>query len=396
MKLLNDKKKTAGFGAVFFSVLAALAGMATAQELELLDRRISEIISKVSVSVVTVEARYPDNNSPILSPRCPGCSNPVNAMIGSGLLLDSMGHVLTTLDLIDGVSEFLIDMGGNPQPALLVGLDRREGLAVLKISGRRFATTLVPSPDPLLAGKLIIAYGHTTGKTGYPALGILAGPQSGGSFLMSGTTVPGLPGGGVFDLSGRLIGIVVSDRMDRFSPPGSPPSGITLLPVSIALAAAERIICCGSRDAGYLGIRTTDIELVSDSGVVIGAAVVVSDVDLNSPARRAGLTPGDIITRFNAQPISDDRELQRLVATYGSDTPASLELLRGTKHVSLTVALERTLESSPPMRRATDKTPVSRRLAASRLQREADSLHAEIRRLMFQLSDMVHQIETAR
>lgn len=389
-------KKTAIYSAVFFSILPLLAATSAAQGLDFLDQQVSSIIGKISEAVVTVEARLPENKMPLYPPQCPGCATPVNALLGSGLLIDSVGHILTTLGLVDGSDNFRVEINNDDYAARLIGVDRRHNLAILKIDGL-FHSWLGTSPLPPFPGRLAIAYGHSYGRTGYPTLGIVAGPQSDGNFVISGAILPGLPGGGVFDISGHIIGIIISGTLANGERDGNDWGGIVMMPIADAMAAADKMICCGNREAGYLGVKTTDIELVSDSGQIMGEAVVVVEVEPNSPAAGAGLRAGDIITRFGQKKVTEDRDLQFLVAAAGSGNRVDIELIRNMQHQTVSVPLNGT-----PVRlvSAGDKVPrASTGPAASSpayLHERVDSIRVEIMRLQKELDHLLEKLESTR
>ena len=145
------------------------------------------------------------------------------------------------------------------------------------------------------------------------------------------------------------------------------------------------MICCGSREAGYLGVRTTTIELVSAGENVLGEAVVVSEVERNSPADRAGIRPGDIITRLSFRDVVSDRQLQRLVSSAGSDSTVIIDLIRGGRNVSVRVPLE---PYNPPSRSARRYVPsqdeINARLIVE-LQRRINIMKTEMERLQLPL-----------
>jgi S1-C subfamily serine protease len=205
-------KKAAVIMAVFFSILLFIVGNVQAQELATLDREISQVIDRIAGAVATVEARPQPSRAPIFPDQSRIFSRPVKAVVGSGLLIDSVGHILTSLRLVDGYDDFSVEIDGQTMAASLVGFDRRHHLAVLKVDSI-FHSYLDVSPFPPVTGRLALAYGHAIDHTGYPALGIIAGRQTDGSYLVSGTVLPGLLGGGIFDLRGKLIGVISSGNV---------------------------------------------------------------------------------------------------------------------------------------------------------------------------------------
>ena len=387
--------KTAIFLAVFFSTLLMTCTDLSAQGLELLDRDISRVVRRISDAVVTVEARQPESRAPVFPGARSTISQPVNAVVGTGMIIDSSGHILTCLGLVDGFDRFRIEVEGHNLQAELVGVDRMHKLAVLKVD-TVFQNYIIESPFLPTTGRLALAYGHAIGGYGFPALGIIAGKQSDGSYLVSGSILPGLIGGGIFDLSGKLLGVISSGSVTVNDSRGSW-DGIMMLPAATAMAAADRIICCGNREAGYLGIRTAAIELVSPAKKILGEAVVVSEVDPGSPADRAGLRVGDIITRFGVREVTDDRELQRLVGSAGADSTINIEYMRGQRLMNVVIALTSpstgsSFVSSPGLQDQPDRQT----LIVIELQKRIDSMQVEIQDLQKQLDRLLGRVGTTR
>lgn len=351
------------------------------------------MVSVLASGVVTIEARPPESRIPRYPGQNPLTAQPVNAIVGSGLIIDSVGHILTTLNLVEGCAEFEVDCDGRRFPARLIGVDHRHNLAVLKSDGV-FRQYVKPSPIPPLEGRLVLAYGKTVGRFGYPMLGIIAGRQNDGTYLMSGALPPGLLGGGIFDLSGFLLGIIIAGDISRGDDGGYFPGGVVLAPTNIALSAADKIICCGNRPAGYLGLETSAIELVSAQGKVIREAVVVTYVYPESPAAAAGFVVGDIVTRLNRHDVTDDRELQKTISTAGADSTVVLEVLHGRQNMTLAV----TLGKQPGPR---DFPPAGTQYARDGrrdlgMEGRIDSVRTEILRLQKELDQMLRRLDATR
>jgi S1-C subfamily serine protease len=387
--------KTAVSMAVFFSALFLIFNLAHAQGLKTLDQEITRIVDQISGSVVTVEARPQESHAPVFPGQRRSLSEPVKSQVGSGLLIDSVGHILTCLGLVDGCDDFRVEFGGRGFAARMIGVDRRHNLAVLRIDTVLQSYINVSSIPPM-PGRLALAYGNAIGHTGYPALGIIAGRQNDGSYLVSGSVLPGLLGGGVFNLSGELIGVISSGSVTVNDYRGTW-GGIIMLPALTAYSSANRIICCGNRDAGYLGVKTTAIELVSPNKEILGEAVVVSDVVSGSPAALAGFRIGDIITRVGLRNVSSDPELQRMVNSAGADSTVRIEFIRGQRHLNMAVSLS-SLSNQRDMAgyagqvsQAHDQT-----LIAIELQKRIDLMRIEMQRLQKQLEKLLDRTGSAR
>ncbi|MFH1700618.1 MAG: trypsin-like peptidase domain-containing protein [Candidatus Zixiibacteriota bacterium] len=367
------------------------AASVQAQTLDAFDFEISQIIGRISPAVVTIESRPHDSKAPLLPLKNSNLSSPMQAIVGSGIIIDTSGHIMTVLSLVDGFEYFQILIDDRKIPAKLIGTDRRLNLAVLKIDGSDLPEVDL-SPFPPFAGKFALAFGRSLGGTGYPVLGVIAGKQNDGSFLMSGSIMPGIIGGGVFDLSGQLIGLITSGGSIGQYNAEQMMRGILMLPAGTALTSAERIIMFGNREAGYLGMRTTAIEMVDQTGQVRGEAVVVSSVDSASPAHRAGFGMGDIITHFANYPITNDRELQRLAARWGEDSTVNIKYIRSGKEFSMDISLSSYMPDGYNYLEPTNKEIVT----AFKIQNRIDSLQIEMDRLQAQLDKLISRFNTSR
>jgi len=168
-----------------------------------------------------------------------------------------------------------------------------------------------------------------------------------------------------------------------------------MIPTSTALSVADRIICCGDREAGYLGVTTTAIELVSGEKKVLGEAVVISDVEPNSPAAMAGLKPGDIITRVSFRKITSDRQLQKLVSSAGSDSTVVIDLLRGGRNITLNIPLKPRSQLTRTVAYTPTQNEINTRLIAE-LQRRINDMKGEMERLQRELNRLLDQSGSAR
>jgi len=390
LKTNNANQKAAFIMAAFFWMY--FVGGGRAQSLVSIDESLSEVLPRISPAVVTVEARVPGARLPLSPEQRVRHSVPVRAMVGSGLLIDSLGHIITNLGIVDGRDEFKVGIYGTIADARLVGIDEPHRLAVLKVEGH-YPHYIEVSPFPPAIGRIAVIFGRAPEQIPYLTLGIVAGRRSDESYLVSGSAWPGFLGGGVFDIYGRLIGFISSGDIDPEDRSGYPWGGVVMLPASVAMASADKIICCGNRRAGYLGIETVDIELVSATGQTAGQGVIVTRVEPYSPAAATGLREGDIITAFNHRNIAEQKELQRLVLETGSDSLVDIEYTRGHQNVIARVRLT----SFPNDRKYvstydTKQTALKRRpFLPNDLIRRIDSLQLEIEGLHRQINRLLDE-----
>jgi len=189
--------------------------------------------------------------------------------------------------------------------------------------GRRIGEPVKVAGRNRCAGQMVIAVGNAYGVRAAPSIGFCAGYRPDGNMQFSATITSGTIGGGVFDLSGNLVGIIIGGRgEDRWAEVG------LALPAS-ELAETVRYLCRhGDRHAGYIGIRIADVDispgieipypaaLVTGGrtpGRIVDQGVMVTGVIPGEPAFEAGLQPGDLLFSINGLAINSATHLQEVV-----------------------------------------------------------------------------------
>jgi serine protease Do len=390
-------RKAAFSGAAFFSLFTLCQGPLFAQPLSDLDQQLTEIISRIAPLVVTVESRQVERRRPLAPAVNVTAYESVNAAVGSGVIIDSAGYILTVSGLVnDKNAQLTVSLGDTVFAARVVGVDNRFDLAVLHIDST-FSTWARLSELPLLTGRLSMAYGYSPGKTGYPSLGIVAGLRKDGRYLMSGAILPGSIGGGVFDLEGNLLGIISSGRAVADVPVAEIWGGIAFVPAKEALEAARRMICCGDQQAGYLGVRIIEIDLVSETGDYLGQGLFVSEVEKGSPAGQAGIEVGDVIVGVAGKKVTASDQLQHLIAEAGADEKIPLRIMRSQEQKQITVEL-----TAMPPRAVTAVAPGGGHSKGTAtpdqmiMMKRIDSIRSDINRLQRELDLMILQLSTNR
>ncbi|MBN1772607.1 MAG: Do family serine endopeptidase [Deltaproteobacteria bacterium] len=265
---------------------------------------------------------------------------------GSGVIVDAEGLVLTNAHVVRNAGEVTVQVdGGRSYPAEVVGVDEPTDLALLRLAdaGRLVAATLGDS-DAVQVGDWVLAIGNPFGLEHTVTTGIVSakerrtgGPRERyGSFLQTDASInPGNSGGPLFNLRGEVIGINTAINAAG--------QGIGFaIPSNMARTVLEQLRERGRVERSWLGvtIQTVTPELAESfrlAGTPRGA--LVSSIEADSPASRAGIRPGDIVLRFDDEEIGDAAELPWLAATAGVGRSVRLQVFRdGTKRdVSLTL-----------------------------------------------------------
>ncbi|MFH1688190.1 MAG: S1C family serine protease [bacterium] len=308
------KLTTPLFLAVFFANLAA----ASDSSLAALESSLSSLIYDASNSVVTVEASRNVRGVPFSA----GAGESVQQLISSGVVVDTGGYIVTAASSVAGFDHIFINYLANLIPARLVAIDYQTGLALLR-SDHPAGVPAELSHQHGCAGQMVVAIGNSLGVRACPSLGFCAGFRPDGLMHFTTTITPGSIGGGVFDLSGRLLGMIVDGVGQGDLAQAAIAVPAHKLPLIVAYLRSR-----GNRPAGYIGITTADIEVspglqinlpyrLANAGAsenqLIERATVVTEVVANSFASQAGLLPGDLLFSVNRAAIHSALELMEVV-----------------------------------------------------------------------------------
>ncbi|MEA3296649.1 MAG: S1C family serine protease [candidate division Zixibacteria bacterium] len=296
--------------AVFFTISAFSAD----SSLYSIETNLSELIYKVSRSVVTVEVSRHVQGSVL-----EGAANEaVYRLISSGIVVDSAGHIIVKASSVAGRERITVAFEDQTVSAKLIGIDYHTGLALLK-PDHRLGTPVRLVVQQTCAGQMVIAIGNAFGMRACPSIGFCAGSRPNGSVQFSAPITSGTIGGGLFDLSGGLLGVIVGSIGQ-----GSASEAGLAVPAHKIPSIVNYLSTRGDRVAGYIGITTADIELspgirvnfpnqfagaANDQWQVVSKGTLITNVVPSSPAMKAGLRKGDLVFRVNREAIKSAREL---------------------------------------------------------------------------------------
>ncbi|MEL6740002.1 MAG: trypsin-like peptidase domain-containing protein [Planctomycetota bacterium] len=270
------------------------------------------------------------------------------AGLGSGVIIDDAGHIITNNHVVDGADRLTVRlMDGREYPAELVGGDPGSDIAVLRIDAGGAGGGLVSAgwgdSEALGVGEWVIAVGSPFGfeqtvtagivsAKGRPALdagetGFLANRYQ--EFIQTDAAInPGNSGGPLVDLAGRVVGIntAIATRSG-----GSNGLGFAI-PSDLARAVAGRLIDTGRVDRGYLGVTWDGVNPKIDPDLSrrlgIRGGVEIASVLEGGPADEAGLREGDIIVAFNGRTTENANRLRNAISITAPGEPAAVEFVR--------------------------------------------------------------------
>ena len=274
---------------------------------------------------------------------------PSQSGLGSGVIVTTDGYVLTNAHVVDGADEIKVSLNdGRELKAKVVGTDPKTDLAVIRIDAKDLPAVTFADSDQLEVGDRVLAIGNPFGigqtvTTGIISglgrgLGILADVKGYEDFIQIDASInPGNSGGALTDARGRLIGInsAILSRTGGFQ-------GIGLaIPSNLARDVMEQLVATGKVIRGYLGVAVQDITpaMAGQFGLKDNTGALITDVSPNSPADKAGLQSGDIVTDLNGKPIKDGRALQFAVASVRPGDTATATLVRDGKTQTIDITI---------------------------------------------------------
>jgi serine protease Do len=282
--------------------------------------------------------------------------------LGSGFVLDTLGHILTCDHVVAGFNDLTVKFsdgktyGGSE--VTVVGQDPTTDLAVVRVKAQgEFVPARLGNSDELSVGQPVMAMGSPFGLEGTATAGIVSALSRWGLAKSSGPDFqdfiqtdalikPGNSGGPLVDVQGRVVGVNSFVRTLR-----SGPTGIGFAtPVNLARSVADQLIAHGRVIRGLLGISTQPIteEIRLALGLPTRTGVLVSSVDADRPGARAGLLPGDAILTLDGRIVPDVRWFQSEVAARSPGTKVTLGLVRKGQRKAVTATLGTWAVSTQP------------------------------------------------
>jgi serine protease Do len=273
--------------------------------------------------------------------------------LGSGFIISADGYVVTNNHVIsppdtraklESITVTLPD--GTEYEADLVGADAASDLAVLKIrAARTFPFVRFGDSSIARVGDWVVAIGNPFGLGGTVTSGIISAVYrntgQGGAYdryIQTDASINrGNSGGPLFDMRGNVIGI----NNAIFSPSGGSVGIGFAIPAEIAAPIVEQLRSGREIMRGYLGVGLAPIneDLAASLGIEKRRGEFVQTVQDDSPAARAGLKPGDIITKVNGKDVTAEQTVSYLVANMEPGAQVPVELLRDGKKLALNVTL---------------------------------------------------------
>lgn len=303
---------------------------------------------------INIASKHPSSFSNAIKTAAPAVVNihtttgtPQQQGLGSGIIIDNQGHIITNYHVIESTQEITVKLpDGRSTLAQVVGTDPQTDLAVLKITLNELPVVKLGTSSDLQVGDLVLAIGSPLGLNSSVTQGIISAigaiqtladttPEYNiiaGDLIQTDAAINlGNSGGALIDVNGNVIGI---NTAVMANPMGTPGIGFAI-PIDTAKDIAAQIINKGTVTRGWIGAQLTEIS--SETRQYLNyqdpQGIYVQDTVRNSPAQRAGLLPGDIITKIDSIPTSNIKEALQLISTLQPEQTYNMEVYRQGQNV---------------------------------------------------------------
>jgi serine protease Do len=283
----------------------------------------------------------------------------VPAGVGSGVIYDPQGYILTNDHVVEGASTLQVTLpDGRSFRGTLIGADPQTDLAVLQIRGDNLPLAEIGDSSQLQVGDWVVAIGNALALPRGPTVtqGIVSGVnrsvqepgssgQAVGPFLFGliqtdASINPGNSGGPLSNLAGQVIGIntLVAGQAE----PGIQTQGIGFaISTSVAKPVADELVASGHVSHPYIGVAYTPLTpaLANQLGIPDSSGFVITRVAPGSPAEQAGLRPRDVVVAIDDAPIPSDVGAAEALANHRVGDTITLTVQRGTQTLQIPVTL---------------------------------------------------------
>jgi len=385
------KIKNVGLMLIIASILVSCSQYLTADTLlRSIEKEFIRIVNNASPSIVEISAT---KHNPIKRLQF----RALREKVGTGIIIDEEGYIVTTESVVGGSNKIEVTLfDGKNFDAKIVGVDPATDIALIKIGAENLPVASLGNSDSISSGSWVLTIGRSYGEAPTLSFGIVNGTESPpdrpayyDAIRINANVSPGNSGGGVIDMDGKLVGIIIAAiaeprTIDFFEPffeslediskdevrsqgrdtywsvlrkdDGSLVRGsflgvreeIFAIPINFAKKIVDDLIEYGEVERGWLGVFIQPVrrEDIKRLGLDTEAGAIITEVAKNSPASKAGIQKDDVIIDFNRKKIRNTADLVRAVATTKPHTKADLTIIRDKQRQTLNVEVGKMSKNS--------------------------------------------------
>jgi serine protease Do len=284
--------------------------------------------------------------------------------LGTGMLMDAQGHILTNHHVVGGATKIEVLLAnGHTYPARLVGTDPKTDLAVIKIDVKEALPSVTfGDSDAVEVGEWVVAIGHPRGLDQTVTQGIISAkhrrgisdPSSYQDFLQTDAAInPGNSGGPLLNLRGEVIGVnaAIASQTGGFEGIGF------AIPSNMAVYVAKALMAHGKVERAWLGVSVQDVtpEVAKSAGIEERKGALIAEVVKGGPAEQAGLRRGDVVIAYGGKDVTDASALRNAVAATPIGHEVQVTVLRGGQTQELTAKVGNLAEANKALLAAVEK-----------------------------------------
>lgn len=266
--------------------------------------------------------------------------------LGSGFIISSDGYIMTNAHVVDSADKITVRLTDKREyRAKVIGADKRTDIALLKIDAKGLPKVTMGDPDKLRVGEWVVAIGSPFGFDSSVTAGIVSAkgrtlPQDNFvPFIQTDASInPGNSGGPLFNMNGEVVGI----NSQIYTRSGGSMGLSFAVPIDVANQVVDQLRTSGKVTRGRIGVTIQELtlELAESFGLSKPNGALISNVEKNAPAEKAGIEVSDVILKFDGKQINNSTDLPRIVAAVKPGSRVMVELWRkgASKQVYVVVA----------------------------------------------------------
>ncbi len=263
--------------------------------------------------------------------------------LGSGFIISSDGYIMTNAHVVDSADKITVRLTDKREfRAKVIGVDKRTDVAVLKIEATGLPKITAGDPNKLKVGEWVVAIGSPFGFDNSVTAGIVSAkgrslPQDNFvPFIQTDVAInPGNSGGPLFNMNEEVVGI----NSQIYTRSGGSMGLSFAIPIDVAMQVSDQLRSSGKVTRGRIGVVIQELtrELAESFGLSKPNGALISSVEKNAPADKAGIEASDVILKFDGKPVNNSSDLPRMVAAVKPGTKVPVELWRKGESKKVTV-----------------------------------------------------------